>query len=413
MSKIKTEDILIRCEGVSKKFCKDFKRSLLYGFKDVGLTFSNKGQHHDILRKDEFWAVRNIDFELRRGECLGLIGHNGAGKSTLLKILNGLITPDLGQVVMKGRVGALIELGAGFNPILTGRENIYNNGAVLGFSKAEISKKLDAIIDFSEIQDFIDAPVQNYSSGMKVRLGFAVAAQMQPDILLIDEVLAVGDLGFVIKCLNRMGELIPNAATIFVSHSMPMVSRVSSHALLMDKGQAKYYGADTAEAINQYVNLFESPKRINQGSGEIELIHIEIYNPITKAYVKDSSVVLQTYDDLKLRFELQILESIIEFELFITIFDGQLREVISADSSVTSETYSNDKTKSRQFELTIPKIILASGKYAITLGAANPQNKQFYARVVNCLYFSVKAISNTWATSVVPGEWQEIETDKK
>lgn len=401
-------EVLISCEGVSKKFCKDFKRSLWYGIKDVSLTFSSKGNHNSILRKDEFWAVKDINFELRRGECLGLIGHNGAGKSTLLKILNGLITPDIGQVTMRGRVGALIELGAGFNPILTGRENIYNNGAVLGFTKKEIDEKYDAIVEFSEIKDFIDAPVQNYSSGMKVRLGFAIAAQMEPDILLIDEVLAVGDLGFVIRCLNRIGELIPNAATIFVSHSMPMVSRVSSHALLMHKSQIKYYGADTAEAIKQYVNLFDSPERINQGTGETDLTKIEIYNPEIKNYVSDSSAVLHTYDDLKLKFKLDIKASVKEFELFITIFDGQLREVISADSSVTSDVYINTDNIVRQFEMVIPRIILASGKYAVTLGAVDPNTKQFYARITNCIYFSVKAIANTWATAVVPGEWQEV-----
>jgi len=408
MKTTKDSDVLISCEGVSKKFCKDFKRSLWYGIKDVTSSFSRTAQHHDSLRKDEFWAVKDISFELRRGECLGLIGHNGAGKSTLLKILNGLITPDQGQVTMRGRVGALIELGAGFNPVLTGRENIYNNGAVLGFSKAEIAAKLDAIVDFSEIRDFIDAPVQNYSSGMKVRLGFAVAAQMEPDILLIDEVLAVGDLGFIIKCLNRMGELIPNTATIFVSHSMPMVSRVSSHALLMHKGRTQYYGADTAEAINQYVNLFEAPKRINQGNGLIELTKVEVFHPVLKSYVVDNHLVLNTYDDLKLRFELQISEKVEEFELFTTIFDGQLREVISADSSTKNTVYKNIGTNMRQFEVVLPKIILASGKYAVTLGAVDPTTKQFYARVTNCVYFSVKAIANTWATSVVPGEWSEL-----
>jgi lipopolysaccharide transport system ATP-binding protein len=189
-------EILIKAENVSKKFSKDLKRSLYYGVLDVfsGIKGSDKKRE---LRKDEFWAVRDVSFEVRRGECLGLIGHNGAGKSTLLKMLNGLIKPDEGKITMHGKVGALIELGAGFNPILTGRENIYNNAAVIGFSKKEIDAKFDEIVAFSEIEEFLDMPVQNYSSGMKVRLGFAIAAQMEPDVLIIDEVLAVGDLGFV------------------------------------------------------------------------------------------------------------------------------------------------------------------------------------------------------------------------
>ena len=189
------EEVLVKAENLSKKFCKDLKTSLWYGLQDL-LPGRHKDREETRLRPKEFWALKDINFELRRGECLGLIGHNGAGKSTLLKILNGLINPDAGQVTMRGRVGALIELGAGFNPILTGRENIYNNGAVLGFTRKEINEKIEAIIDFAEIRDFIDMPVQNYSSGMKVRLGFSVAAQMEPDVLIIDEVLAVGDIGF-------------------------------------------------------------------------------------------------------------------------------------------------------------------------------------------------------------------------
>ena len=189
------DEVLVKVEGVSKKFCRDLKRSLWYGMKDISSELFGIHQNGQ-LRKNEFWAVNDVNFELKRGECLGLIGHNGAGKSTLLKMLNGLIKPDKGTITMQGRIGALIELGAGFNPILTGRENIYNNGAVLGFSKKEIDEKFDAIVDFAEIDEFIDTPVQNYSSGMKVRLGFAVAAQMEPDVLIIDEVLAVGDIGF-------------------------------------------------------------------------------------------------------------------------------------------------------------------------------------------------------------------------
>ena len=177
-----------------------------YGVKDMGSElFGRRNSNPDKpeLRPDEFWAVQNVSFELNRGDCLGLIGRNGAGKSTLLKMLNGLLKPDTGRIEMHGRIGALIELGTGFNPILSGRENIYINGSLLGFTKAEIDQKFDAIVDFAEIGEFIDMPVQNYSSGMKVRLGFSVAAQMEPDVLLVDEVLAVGDMNFKLKCIQH------------------------------------------------------------------------------------------------------------------------------------------------------------------------------------------------------------------
>jgi lipopolysaccharide transport system ATP-binding protein len=210
---------------------------------------------------------------------LGLIGHNGAGKSTLLKILNGLINPDEGKVVMKGRVGALIELGAGFNPVLSGRENIYNNGAILGFTRKEIDEKLQHIIDFAELQEFIDMPVRNYSSGMKVRLGFAVAAQMEPDVLIIDEVLAVGDIGFVTKCYKTIDTILPNTALIFVSHQMPAVSRICNKIILMDKGEAKYSGHDVSKGIDQYYSRFSTnDTNIIYDDGSFELNEIEIKN---------------------------------------------------------------------------------------------------------------------------------------
>ena len=193
---------LVRVEGVSKIFCRSLKRSLHYGLIDSlsDILPVGKRKYHEngepILRKEEFWAVKDVSFELRRGECLGLIGRNGAGKTTLLKMLNGLIKPDKGRIEMRGRMGALIALGAGFNPILTGRENIYVNGSISGLSKKEIEDKIEEIIDFSEIREFIDTPVQSYSSGMPVRLGFAIATALNPDILLLDEVLAVGDTHF-------------------------------------------------------------------------------------------------------------------------------------------------------------------------------------------------------------------------
>jgi lipopolysaccharide transport system ATP-binding protein len=404
-----SNEVLIKVENVSKKFCLDFKRSLWYGMKDIGRTLLGQDHSQDELRKDEFWAVKDINFEVRRGECLGLIGHNGAGKSTLLKMLNGLINPDQGKITMRGRVGALIELGAGFNPMLTGRENIYNNGAVLGFSRKEINEKFDAIVDFSEISEFIDSPVQNYSSGMKVRLGFAIAAQLEPDILLIDEVLAVGDLGFIIKCLNRMGELIPKTATIFVTHSMPMMARISTQAFLMHQGELLFHSPDTAEAITQYVNLFEAPQKINQGTGEMDIVKISVYDPSKKHFIEDNSAVLETFDDLKVKFTYRINKKIEKFALFVTMFDGQLREVLSTSSEINQQIFYQNEDRKRQFELTIPKIILATGRYSLTVGTKNPETNKMLCRETNSMFFSVKAIANTWATSVVPGEWKEIE----
>lgn len=270
------QEVLVKVEGLSKKFCKSLKKSLKYGMQDLYANLRGKPTSDD-LRPDEFYALKDINFELRRGECLGLIGHNGAGKSTLLKILNGLINPDHGKVTMHGRVGALIELGAGFNPIMTGRENIYNNGAVLGFSKEEIDDKVEEIIDFAELREFIDMPVRNYSSGMKVRLGFSVAAQMEPDVLIIDEVLAVGDLGFVTKCFKQIDTILPNTAVIFVSHSMPMVSRISSHILLLQNGIAEYYGANVALGINNYYGKFtNTTKKVLLDDGSICDLQLKI-----------------------------------------------------------------------------------------------------------------------------------------
>jgi lipopolysaccharide transport system ATP-binding protein len=250
-------DSLVRVEGVSKIFCRSLKRSLQYGLLDslVDILPVRKRKHGEngepILRKEEFWAVKDVSFELHRGECLGLIGPNGAGKTTLLKMLNGLIKPDKGRIEMHGRVGGLIALGAGFNPILSGRENIYVNGSILGLSKKEIEDKLDEIIDFSGIRQFIDSPVQSYSSGMAVRLGFAVASSLNPDVLLLDEVLAVGDFAFRQKSFERIGSLMRKAAVIFVSHQAHEVRGLCDHALYLSRGRSVYFG-EVSTAFERY-----------------------------------------------------------------------------------------------------------------------------------------------------------------
>ena len=195
----------------------------------------------------------DVSFELKRGETLGIIGPNGAGKTTVLKMLNGIFWPDKGRITIRGRVGALIEVGAGFHPMLSGRENIYVNGAILGMTKKEIDSKLSEIIEFADIGDFIDSPVRTYSSGMFVRLGFAVAVHCEPDILLIDEVLAVGDSNFITKSLNKVSSLIKerNMTVVFISHSNTMIRAVCKKAAYINGGVCKNYG-DVAKVIEDY-----------------------------------------------------------------------------------------------------------------------------------------------------------------
>jgi lipopolysaccharide transport system ATP-binding protein len=234
---------LVTVDRVSKKFCRRLRTSLWYGLKDFGSEL--RGRRHGEegrLRPDEFWALRDVSLEVMPGECVGLIGPNGAGKTTLLKMLNGLVKPDGGSVKVRGRVGALIALGAGFNPVLSGRENIYVNAALLGFTRREINDRFSQIVDFAGVGEFIDSPVQHYSSGMHVRLGFAVAAHLNPDVMLVDEALAVGDMAFGIMCLNRIAELRrQGTAVIFVSHNELQVREAAQSCLLLNQGIAQRF----------------------------------------------------------------------------------------------------------------------------------------------------------------------------
>jgi homopolymeric O-antigen transport system ATP-binding protein len=199
------------------------------------------------------WALRNVTHEIRRGEVVGIIGGNGAGKSTLLKILSRITTPTEGEVEIHGRVGSLLEIGTGFHPDLTGRENIFLNGAILGMRKTEIERKFDEIVDFAEVGEFIDTPVKHYSSGMYVRLGFAVAAQMEPEILIVDEVLAVGDVHFQRKCLGRLDDVARGGRTVlFVSHNMAAVQRLCTSAMLLDRGRLARIG-DVRSTVAAYL----------------------------------------------------------------------------------------------------------------------------------------------------------------
>jgi lipopolysaccharide transport system ATP-binding protein len=207
-------------------------------------------------RRDELWALRDISFEVRKGEVIGIIGRNGAGKSTLLKILSRITEPTTGKIYIKGRLASLLEVGTGFHPELTGRENIYLNGAILGMTRAEIQRKFDEIVDFAEVERFLDTPVKHFSSGMYVRLAFAVAANLEPEILVVDEVLAVGDAEFQKKCLGKMSDVSQREGRtiLLVSHHMNAVERLCSRALLIDKGRLRMESADVRSVIRSYLS---------------------------------------------------------------------------------------------------------------------------------------------------------------
>jgi lipopolysaccharide transport system ATP-binding protein len=235
--------------------------------------------------EETVWALRNVSFEVRRGEIVGIIGRNGAGKSTLLRILSRITAPTEGRAIVHGRVGSLLEVGVGFHPELTGRENIYLNGAILGMKKGEIDRKLDEIVSFAEIEKFLDTPVKRYSSGMYVRLAFSVAAHLETEILLVDEVLAVGDIAFQKKCLGKMQDVVGGGRTVlFVSHNMAAVSGLCGRAILLDQGQIVDEGP-AARIISRYLDSVETLQRCRladradrMGDGRLRVTDIVIEN---------------------------------------------------------------------------------------------------------------------------------------
>ena len=254
---------VIRAENLSKKYVLGHQKQEGYITLRDRLTDGAKYLNRRLLQpfgksipksvREDFWALKDMSFEIKQGERIGIIGHNGAGKSTLLKILSRITEPTYGCIGIQGRVASLLEVGTGFHPELTGRENIYLNGAILGMGKAEIKKKFDEIVAFAEVEKFLDTPVKRYSSGMYVRLAFAVAAHLEQDILIVDEVLAVGDTQFQKKCLGKMGEVASEGRTVlFVSHSMQAISQLTKRCLLLSKGNIQFDGY-TEQAVSLYL----------------------------------------------------------------------------------------------------------------------------------------------------------------
>ncbi len=245
------QDSIIKIDNLSKKYTLGSSEPY-YALRDqlAGIFKFGKLKKH----RSDFWALRDINLDIKRGEAVGIIGRNGAGKSTLLKILSQITPPTKGSVTLSGRVASLLEVGTGFHPELTGRENIYLNGAILGMTKKEIAKKFDEIVAFSEIEKFLDTPVKRYSSGMYVRLAFAVAAHLEPEILIVDEVLAVGDAQFQKKCLGKMGEVGKSGRTVlFVSHNMAAIAELCNKCVLLDGGKIIDF-SDTGRVVNRYLS---------------------------------------------------------------------------------------------------------------------------------------------------------------
>jgi lipopolysaccharide transport system ATP-binding protein len=377
-------EVLVKVENVGKIFCRDLKKSLLYGVRDslwdlTGRRKTGKMSGERSLRKGEFWANKGISFELRRGECLGLIGHNGAGKTTLLKMLNGLIKPDTGSIEMHGRVGALIALGAGFNPILTGRENVYINGSVLGLKKREVDEIIDEIIDFAEIREFIDAPVQSYSSGMQVRLGFAIASRMEPDVLIIDEVLAVGDRSFRQKCLDHIGSIMADTAIIFVSHQAELLAHICTKGVVLQAGQIIH-----SDDINNSLTCYDK----SQSDGKAGSIH-RSNDAIDEFSLSVDSTTINWGECITLMINMKTTESGCFGMLQIYIRDTSEKIVAEWNSNSHPNYDLSFEAGNSSLCIKIEDIKLAQGAYKLTVNGYDHTGVSYLMSSVNELKLNV------------------------
>jgi len=363
----------VTAEHVHKKFCKELKRSMLYGVEDLARNSLNLSQKTDILRKSEFWALEDVSFKVDVGECLGIIGPNGSGKTTLLSLLNGIYSPDKGRIRINGKVGALISVGSGFHPLLTGRENISLNAAILGMTKKEVDNKFQEIVDFADIGDFLDTPVKNYSSGMYVRLGFSVAIHCDPEILLVDEVLSVGDWKFQHKSLKRMHEFLGRGKTlIYVSHDMPTVLSLTKKAIYLDHGKIKAAG-ETRDVIQQY--LADANKNIDiakndeitmrRGIGGVRVIKIEVLDknlrPCNEFHTEDTIIIRAWFESY---------EDIIEPTIGLGIREMKTNVYVTSKRS-THADMPKKLPKKGYVEFTFKEISLRPNEYGLYIGLSD------------------------------------------
>jgi lipopolysaccharide transport system ATP-binding protein len=319
---------------------------------------------------EEFWALNDVSFEVKQGEVLGIIGRNGAGKSTLLKILSRITEPTKGRATLRGRVGSLLEVGTGFHPELTGRENIFLNGAVLGMTQQEIRKKFDEIVDFAEVEKFLDTPVKYFSSGMYIRLAFAVAAHLEPEILVVDEVLAVGDSEFQKKCMGKMEGVVSEGRTIlFVSHQMSAVNQLCRHVVWLDKGKVVGYGEPNA-ILPKYLSMGSSDSPIVKFSGQKNTNDFN-FNAIS---ILDKERNLASELDVRfpyyicLRYEVTKAITDVEMVVRIRTTDGS-PVFTSAYSDYSDIEKMNKKPGSYVATIQMPALFLMPGSYTISAHA--------------------------------------------
>jgi lipopolysaccharide transport system ATP-binding protein len=407
-------DIAIRVEGLSKKY-------------DVG----GLKQRHDTLRdyimdsvtslfrrngkpgggRHTIWALKDVSFEVKRGEVLGVIGHNGAGKSTLLKVLSRITQPSAGSADIYGRVGSLLEVGTGFHPELTGRENIYLNGAILGMKKAEIDRKFDEIVDFSGVEEFIDTPVKRYSSGMHVRLAFAVAAHLEPEILIIDEALAVGDAAFQKKCFGKMGEVAKEGRTVLlVTHNMGFISTLADRAVLLEKGKVKVCG-ETSLAISTYVGKMATQSSVdlrNHPNRSPRMSPALISARLTDGYGQDKDSFLPG-EDLYLEIEYSCDSSI---KLSGAGFSVQTATDLTVGSFNTYMCSPPPHRIPSQgiLRFCLSSLQLSAGHYQISI-SIHTHPSQFYDRVAHAVAFMIDK-TDLYGTGYIPYSDEGICTFK-
>lgn len=368
-------DIAIKVEHLGKQYSLGGQQTPYSTFREALVNTANaplrwlKGERK--VKQNKFWALDDVSFEVNHGDAVGIIGRNGAGKSTLLKVLSRITSPTRGRVDLYGRVGTLLEVGTGFHPELTGRENIYLNGAILGMTRAEIQRKFDEIVAFSEIERFLDTPVKHYSSGMYVRLAFAVAAHLEPEILVVDEVLAVGDAAFQKKCLGKMGEVSHEGRTVlFVSHNMGAIKRLCSKTMYINKGMILFNG-ETRQAIQEYQgNIKDNWKTVfpPDQSKPIHISQIEIYSP-----KNPDSDELDTADGLVIRIVYDVNRQVTGIHAFIRIhMDNEETLLSTGDTDTAPDRLGTRNCGRYTCEIYIPPKILGEGRYSITWSAGIP-----------------------------------------